>query len=186
MTDELLSNGVAANLLNELLPNKTPEQWLLWLQNNRNKARPATYRIPVEKLGGGVFYLREEVVKFAEFEKSKTLGAIKLTGRAVEVLRAIGFNEHGGSSTGRSFNPSGVYLQTDESTGNEFLQLHTKDPLMIYRIEIDAAEFLLKELTEALTACRRHAQEQKARPDISEYVTITDDQDILIKRRVAK
>jgi hypothetical protein len=43
--DELLSNSVAAQVLNELLPEKTIEQQMQWLQNNRNQSRQVPYRI---------------------------------------------------------------------------------------------------------------------------------------------
>ena len=87
METELFSRSVAAEWLAQRLPEKTPEQWALWLRNNANTARRAVYRVPVETLGRGSFYLPEELKKFVEFEKSRQLGAIKLTGRAAEMLQ---------------------------------------------------------------------------------------------------
>ena len=56
-TMELLSNSVSAALLSELLTGKTEEQWMLWLNNNRNQSRRVPYRLPFERMAGGVFYL---------------------------------------------------------------------------------------------------------------------------------
>lgn len=186
MIEELLSNSVAAQLLSELMPNKTPEQWALWLQNNRNQSRRTFYRIPVVKMAGGVFYRSEELAKFAEFEKSRQLGTVKLTGRAAEALRAVGFGEAGGSSTGRRFNPTGLTLAIDDCTKKMFIQLALSDPLMVYRVEIEAAEFLFNELSELLTASKRISQEQPLPPDLGKYETVTDNQDALVMRRVEK
>ena len=159
LTDELFNNAVAAEYLSELMPDRTAEKWAQWLQNNRNKTRPATYRIPVEKLGGGVFYLREELAKFAEFEKSRTLGAIKLSGRAAEALHAIGFNEQGGSSTGRSFDVTAVTPQFSE--GRKYIRIQAENPLRIYRIELDNARFLMNELAGIFNKCSEFKESGK-------------------------
>lgn len=155
MADELLNSGMAAKLLSELIPDRTSEQWTLWLQNNRNKSRRAAYRIPVEKLGGGVFYSREEIARFAEFEKSRKLGAITLTGRAAEVVRAFGIGTAGGSTTGRKMGKPNISLQIDEATRERFIQFAISNPLMVYRLELDEAKFIAQELTELLNYCVR-------------------------------
>ena len=155
MVEELLGNSVAAQLLNELMPDKSIEQWSLWLQNNRNQSRRASYRIPFEKMGGGVFYLREEIAKFAELEKSRKLGSIKLTGRAAEALQAYGIGTEGGSTTGRRFDVSDVMPQVDQATGKPYIQIITSNPLMVYRLELEEAKAFSKELEDAIGVCVR-------------------------------
>lgn len=154
MTDELLSNNVAAQVLCELLPDKTSEQWLLWLQNNRNQSRRVSFRIPFERMAGGVFYRREELAKFAEWDKSRQLGTIKLTGRAAEVMRAFGIGS-GGSTTGRKLKVTGINPQIDEATGKPFIQLITDDPMMVYRLELFEAKSIASELNEAVGVCEK-------------------------------
>lgn len=158
MTEELLSNAVAAQVLSELMPEKTPDQWALWLQNNRNQARRVSYRIPFEKMAGGVFYRRDELAKFAEWEKARQLGTIKLTGRAAEVLQAFGIGSATGSTTGRKLKVTGINPQVDQATGKPFIQCITDDPLMVYRLELDEAKAILKELGEAVGWCERAAK----------------------------
>lgn len=155
MTDELLSNSVAAQALCDLLPDKTFEQWMLWLQNNRNKARQVPYRVPFVKMAGGVFYRREELEKYAEAEKARQLGTIKLTGRAAEALRAFGVREGGVPVTGRKLNVVGVSLQIDEPTGKTFVRFITGDPLSVYRLELDEAAALGTDLLENAKAGKR-------------------------------
>ena len=155
MTDsvqELLNISVAAEYLSKHLTDKTPEQWRLALQNNRSTSRAVSFRIPFEKLGGGVFYDRDELVKFVEFEKMRQLGTLKLTGRAAEALKAIGFGEAGGSSTGKSFKVSSVTLALDEGDARrKFVQIATTEPLQIFRVELDAARLLASELNDILS-----------------------------------
>lgn len=158
LMEELLSNSVAADVLNELMPDKTPEQWALWLQNNRNQARRATYRIPFDRMGGGVFYRRDELAKFTEWEKGRKLGSIKMTGRAAEVLQAFGIGEKGGSTTGRRLKVAGITLQVDQASGTPFVQLVTDDPLMVYRLALDEAKAIAKELADAVQAGERIAR----------------------------
>lgn len=155
MTDELLSNNVAAQTLHDLEPEKTPEQWTHWLQNNRNQSRAVPYRIPFERMAGGVFYRQEELAAFIEWEKSRQLGTLKLTGRAAEVMRAYGIGEKSGSATGRKLKVTSINPQIDEATGTPYVQLIANDPLMVYRIEIDEAEAIMQEMAEAVDVCKR-------------------------------
>lgn len=180
--------GMAATYLSEQLPKegKTQQQYMQFLQSNRVKGRAIAYQIPFEKMGGGVFYRIEELDKYIALQKSRTLGTVKLSTKAAEALQAVGFNEAGGSSTGRKFNPTDLILAIDEVTKKHFIQLILSEPLRVYRVEIEAAEFLFKELGEALAASRRISQEQPSPPDLSNYETITDDQDVLVKRGVTK
>jgi hypothetical protein len=152
---ELLSNSMAAKLLHELMSDKSAEQWEVWLRNNRKPERRVTYHVPYVKLGGGVFYDREELAKFAEWEKGRQLGSIKLTGRAAEVMRAFGIGEKGGSTTGRKLKVTGINPQVDEATGKPFIQFVVDDPLMVYRVEVEESKALLREWADAIQACER-------------------------------
>lgn len=153
--DELIKNDLAAQVLYELLGDRTREQWVLWLQNNRNPRRRATYRIPFERIGGSVFYRRDELSKFSEFEKQRQLGTIKLTGRAAEVMRAFGIGEAGGGTTGRAMNVTAINLQTDPVTGKPYIALVLDEPLMVYRLDIDKARGIARELGELVSAAER-------------------------------
>lgn len=155
MDDDLLSHSVAAQMLSERLTEKNPEQWALWLQNNRNQLRKVSFRIPFVKMAGGVFYRRDDIAKFAELEKSRQLGTIKLTGRAKEALEAFGVGTATGSSTGRKLIVTGINPQVDEATGKTFIQMIFSDPLRVYRLELDQAEAVAKELNEAIQFCKR-------------------------------
>lgn len=155
MTDELFSSSLAAQVLSELVVGKTTEQWALWLQNNRNQSRRVPYRIPFSRMAGGVFYNPEELTKFAEWEKSRQLGRIKLTGRAAEVLQAYGINTTAGSTTGRKLKVSGINPQIDQATGTPYVQLIADDPLMVYRLELAEAAFIAKRLVTTIDECSR-------------------------------
>ncbi len=155
-TQELYSISVAAAYLSKHLTDKSPEQWRLALQNNRSPSRAVAFRIPYEKLGGGVFYGRNELARFVEFEKMRQLGTIKLSGRAVEALKAYGVGEAGGSLTGRKLNVTGINPQVDEATGKMFIQVIVDSPLMVYRLELDEAKSISQELISAIKCCERN------------------------------
>ena len=155
MIDELLGNSFAAQVLHEQIATKTTEQWMLWLQNNRNQSRRVPYRIPFVRLAGGVFYHREEIANFAEWEKARSLGSIKLTGRAAEVLHAYGVGTTSGSATGRKLLVQGITTQVDQVTGAPYIQFITDDPLMVYRLEADEARAVTKNLNDAIRRCEK-------------------------------
>lgn len=156
MDDDLLNGGVAAQMLSELLAEKTPVQWALWLQNNRNQLRNVSFRVPFIKMAGGVFYRRDDIAKFAELEKSRQLGTIRLTGRAKEALAAFGIGTASGSTTGQKLTVTGISPQVDQASGKSFVQLVVNDPLKVYRLELDQAEGILKELNEAIQFIKRN------------------------------
>ena len=148
MTEELLGVGAAAEVLNELMPDKTPRQWITWLTNNRNQSRTVSYRIPTVRIWGGVFYRRAELEGFVELEKSRQLGTIKLTGRVAEALRAFGINEPGGGPYGRELKTFRVGEAVVDGDSRPFAQLTVGDPLSVYRIEIEQIKTMIAELTE--------------------------------------
>lgn len=147
MTEELLSVSVAAEVLNGLMPNKTPQQWNTWLTNNRNQSRTVPYRIPTVRISGGVFYRRAELESFIELEKSRQLGTIKLTGRVGEALRAFGINEPGGGPYGRELKTFRVGEAVIDGDSQVFAQLTVGDPLSVYRIDAQQIETMIAELT---------------------------------------
>lgn len=154
MTD-YLAKSLAASTIAEAFPEKTIEQWELWLQNNRNPSRKAAYRIPFERLGVMVIYKPEEIDKFIAWEKQRQLGSIKLSSRAMEVITAYGIGSAGGGSTGRKFSLGGVNLQYDEILKKPYISLILNDPLMVFRLELDEARALRGELTETIIAGER-------------------------------
>jgi hypothetical protein len=183
MADELLSGSVAGEILHEQMPDKTAEQWRLWLQNNRNQTRRVSYRIPFERMAGGVFYRRDELAKFAEWERARQLGTIKLTGRAAEVLQAFGIGEKGSTTQGRRFKGGSANLVVD-AAGEVFVQTIINEPLMVFAMSADQAIDFGKEMAEAGKAAKRHGERgQKSGPASTDYETIVDTPAVLIKRR---
>lgn len=146
-TNELLSTQAAAEYLSLHLSGKSTEQWALWLRNNRNQARRAIYRVKSEQMGRMAVYAPDELAAFVEFERSRNLGTIKLTGRAVEVMRAYGLGESTGSTTGRKLTVTSVNLQIDNITQKAYVQVITSEPLMVYRLEPEQAIQIGAELT---------------------------------------
>ena len=146
-TDELLSTQAAAEYLSLHLTGKSTEQWALWLRNNRNQARRAIYRVKSEQMGRMAVYAPQELAAFVEFERSRILGTIKLTGRAVEVMRAYGLGEASGSTTGRKLTVTNVNLQIDNLTQKAYVQIVTSEPLMVYRLEPEQAIQIGEELS---------------------------------------
>ncbi|WP_250517985.1 hypothetical protein [Caballeronia sp. ATUFL_M1_KS5A] len=152
---DLLSNSVAAQTLDESLPGKSVDHWMTWLQNNRNQARKVAYRIPFERMAGGVFYLQEEIESFIEWEKGRQIGTVRLSARAAEAVHAFGIDEKTGSATGRRLNVSAVLPLVDESTGQPFIRVIATDPLLVFRLEPGEAASLASELLEASQVCMR-------------------------------
>lgn len=157
--EELFSTAAASELLAQQLPDKSAEQWALWLRNNRNHSRKAIYRVQAQQLGRMAVYTIEELTKFIEFEKQRQLGTIKLTGRAAEVMRAYGIGVAGGGTTGRAMSVTAINLQTDPVTGRPYIALVLNEPLMVYRIEVDQARSIGKELVELVAAAERISNE---------------------------
>lgn len=148
---ELWGNSFTSQKLSEQLPEKTPEQWELWLRNNRNQSRQVPYRIPFQRISNGTFYSPDEIAKFLDYEKSRQLGVRKLTGRSAEVMRAYGIGTASGSATGRTLTIVGVFQQEDPITGRPYVQLITGDPLMVYRLEPEQAISFASDLVNAAT-----------------------------------
>lgn len=171
MTAEWLSTQAAGEYLSQQFPAKSAEQWALWLRNNRNQARRAIYRVKAELIGRSAFYAPEELEAFLTFEKSRQRGAIKLTGRAAEVMHAYGIGTSAGSGTGRKLKVTGINPQIDEVTGKPYVQLITHDPLMVYRLEPEQAKTISDELAEVVACCKRASGNQQTHGDARIKVT---------------
>lgn len=150
-----MNSSVAGQVLSEELGDKTPEGWALWLRNNRNQSRHAPYRVPFEKISNGAFYSQEDLSAFVKWEKSRRLGSFKVTGRTMQVLDAFGIGHADGSSTGRKLKVGGITPQIDETNQEAFIQLVLEDPLRVYRLSIDQAESIARDLSEVIKVCKR-------------------------------
>ncbi|CAM3319246.1 hypothetical protein [Polaromonas hydrogenivorans] len=181
--DDLLDTDAAGRWLSQALPEKTPAQWALWLRNNRNQSRHASYRINVQRFGKKACYLPVDLERFVDWEKSRQLGTVKLSGRVVEVMRAYGMDEVGGSNYGRKLAYE-VQLSFEEgSPDKQFVRLMIKRPLGIFRLEADEAEALAKELLVIAHAIRRHPDPTTpSRADAGDYKTLIDTQDLTVSR----
>jgi hypothetical protein len=150
--EQLYGNSHAARILSEQFPERTPEQWELWLRNNRNQVRKTVYRIDVVHISNRSFYRPQELAKFIQWEKSRRLGVMKLTGRAAEALRAYGIGTATGSTTGRKLEITGILDQTDEVTNEQFVQLIISEPLLVYRLDPEQARDIARRLYQAAGA----------------------------------
>jgi len=168
---ELMNTAVAAQELAKLLPEegKTQEQWLRFLQNNRNASRRVPYRIPHEILGKVAIYQTHDLKRFADFEKQRAIGSIRVSARAAEALHAFGK-----SRTGRKLRVAGITPQIDDETGEFFVQIIIAEPLLVFRLSKDEAAALASELTEAA-----EVQKEQKEPV---YETLIDNDSITVKR----
>lgn len=180
-TTELLNRQVAAEWLAEQLQDKNAEQWALWLRNNANTARRASYRIPTEQIGRGTFYNLVELEKFAEFEKGRQLGQLKLTGRAAEVLQAFGTGTEGATTNGRKWKGASTNLGTDK--GAAFVQTIINEPLVVFAMTAAQAIDFGRELIEAGRAAQRINGEAPQQSPQEGYKVLTSTPATIIKRK---
>lgn len=153
----LLSTNAAGDWLHEAIPGESAAHWRTALANNRKPNRKPPHRVPFSTLGRGAFYAVSDLIEYAEFEKARRMGTLKLTGRVAEVMRAFGIGANGGSTKGRKFDVTGISPQIDEATNAPFIQLILDNPLMVYRLELAEAKSIARELIEAIGACERGA-----------------------------
>lgn len=160
---EYLSATVAAERLHELLPHKTPQQWHRWLQNNRDSKRSVAYRVPFERLSGGVIYRPESLREYADYENSRRIGNRPLSAQEKEVLSAYGIGEPNGGATGRKLIIGGINVQTDDATQQPYIQIIMNDPLLVFRVEVEQAQDVVNELQGALALITRITKTGKAK-----------------------
>jgi hypothetical protein len=144
---DLLSNGMAAQTLHTIFPDRDVKQWSMWLQNNRNQSRSVPYRIPFVRMHGGVFYEVNELNRYTDWERARSLGTIKLSGRAAEALAAFGVGSDSGGAYGRSLSYAVMPAVTEE--GEPFVRLLIEKPLRVFRLDLAQARALAKRLIEA-------------------------------------
>ena len=180
-TTELLNRQVAAEWLAQQLQDKTADQWALWLRNNANTARRASYRIQTEQLGRGTFYNINELEKFVEFEKGRQLGQLKLTGRAAEVLLAYGTGIDGATINGRKWKGGSANLCNDK--GVVIVQAIINEPLTVFAMTAEQAIEFGREMVEAGQAAQRQSNQSAQQLKPSGYKTLVDNSAIAIKRK---
>jgi hypothetical protein len=180
----LLSRTAAAEWLAERLNDKSVEQWVSFLRSNANSARKAIFRIKTEKLGRETFYKQDELQSFFEFEKSRNVGKLKLSGRAASIVRAFGLGAPGSSGYGRKWF-GGEANDCIRENGLHFVQAVIDEPFLAFALKPeDAIEFGKKLMDAGKSAQNRNnARKAEAAPDLSNYETIADNADVLIQRR---
>lgn len=154
MSEEVYTSNKVASILHQQFPDKSEVQWETWLRNNRNGKRNAIRIVPFERVGKAAMYRPAAVADFIEFEKSRRVGSVRLSGRAVEALRAFGVGEAGGSATGRKLSYT-LTAQVDPATGRHYAQFITRDPLMVFRLEQDQVCALAAEFSELAANFKR-------------------------------
>lgn len=153
MNETLLTTNAAGEWLHEAVPGESPAYWRQALINNRRPDRSPPHRVPFNTLGRAAVYTPEALQAFADFEKSRRLGQIKLTGRAAEVVRAFGIGEASGTTQGRAFKGASANLASGPS--GAFVQTIINEPLLVFMLTADQAVALGKELLDAGQAAMR-------------------------------
>lgn len=155
--ENFYTTQAACEWLDQAVPGESQKYWQNALINNRRQDRNPAHRIPFSLMGKTALYTLEALQEFANFEKARRLGQLKLTGRAAEVIRAFGIGQ-GGTGTGRRLKFTGINPQIDEATGHAFVQIIIADPLLVFRLEVDEAKSLHRELEAVIGMCERTAQ----------------------------
>jgi hypothetical protein len=153
-TKNALSTKKAAEWLHKVIPGESPKRWETALINNRRGDRKPPHRVPFTTVGRGAYYTIEHLREFAEFEKTRRIGEMKVSGRAAELMAAMGVGQPGGSTTGRRWEYQ-LSPQPEEGTGNTVIQLVTQNPLRIWRLELGEARAFAKELMDLIGVCER-------------------------------
>lgn len=179
---DLFNTNAAADFLNEAVPGESASYWSQRLVNARRSDRPQPFTIPFSTVGKACFYEQSDLEQFAEFERSRQLGKVKLSGRAAEALRAFG-----GNPQGRPFKGGSAYLIPSDAVGGVRVRLTIDEPLMVFSMTAAQAIEFGKELADVGRAAQRHnSPELSADEGNFTTTTIIDNPDILIQRRVYK
>jgi len=145
----LYNTAAAADFLHEQLPGNTPAYWNGRLVNMRRIDRSSALAIPFSRSGKVAFYDEADLRIFADFERMRHLGKVKVTGRAAEALKAFGIGEAGGGAQGRVFKGGAVNIQLNNDDGQPFVQTILNEPLTVFAMTADQAIEFGKELIEA-------------------------------------
>lgn len=180
---DIFNTNAAADFLNEAVPGESASYWNQRLVNARRSDRQQPFTIPFSTVGKACFYEQSDLEQFAEFERSRQLGKVKLSGRAAEALRAFG-----GYPMGRAFKGGSAYLLPPSDASNSVLvRLTIDEPLMVFAMTAEQAIEFGKELVEVGRVAQRHNNPQQTpAPDNFTVTTIADNADILIQRREYK
>lgn len=154
----LLTTQAAGDWLHDAIPGESPDHWRHVLINNRRQDRRPPHRIPFGTMGRAAVYTIDALQAFADFEKSRRLGELKLTGRAAEALQAFGIGSGTGGTTGRKLQLTAINSQIDEATGAPFVQIIMNDPLRVYRLEVEEAKQVARQLIDAINECNEAAR----------------------------
>jgi hypothetical protein len=178
-SDTLLSTQAAGDWLHAAMPDESPAYWRQALINNRRTDRTPPHRVPFTMIGRGAFYTEANLQAFCEFEKSRRVGTIKLTGRAAEALRA-----YGGTPYGHPFK-GGSAILTITNDGERFIRIAIVEPFMVIAATPEQAIKFGTELVEVGQAAQRINSEavQPVECDLSGYEIQTDKQDITVMRK---
>jgi hypothetical protein len=142
-----LTISMAAKTLHQMFPARTADGWAMWLQNNRNQTRAVPYRIPFTRAHGAVMYARADLDRFAEWERSKSLGKTKLTDKAAAALAAYGIGTDQGGAYGRAL--SCMVTPAATEAGVMFVRLTIDNPLAVFRLGADQAAAIGQQLLDA-------------------------------------
>lgn len=153
---EFVTTADASKYLVDAVPGETEQYWSRRLTNLRRADRTQPYELNFCKYDGKTgLYKQQDIVAFAEFEKTRRLGEMKLTGRAAAALRAFGVGEPGGGSRGREFNGS-ANLQPADGGHPPIVQLIINNPLLVFALSPARAWALGNELIESANVAKRH------------------------------
>lgn len=180
----------AAQYLHDHVPGESVKYWSLRLHNLRRSDRPQPFKLEFAKVEGKAgYYTERDLAAYVEFEKTRRLGKLKLSGRAVQAMRAFGIGEAGGGTQGRRFAGASVNLQVSNQDGKAFVQTIINEPLMVFAMTPDQAVDFGKQLIEVGEAAQRINASALSpisdKPDLSAYETVTDNADVIVKRRKA-
>lgn len=177
----VFTTQAAGDWLHEAIPGESPEYWRQALINNRRADRTPPHRVPFSTMGRAAVYSPEALRDFAEFEKSRRIGQLKLTGRAAEVLQAFGIGQDGGAY-GRNWRGGGAN-QVITNSGECFVQVRIDAPLIVFAMTPGQAIEFGKELVEVGQAAQRQNAERKSSQDLTGYKTVSDTPDMLIMKK---
>jgi len=165
MTEEpLLTTQAAGDYLHERIPGESANYWRHALINNRRNDRKPAHRIPFSMLGRGAVYRPQDLADFCEFEKSRRLGAITLSTKAAEALRAIGFGEEEATTSGRTWHGGSATVTNNDGA---FVQIVINKPLTVFRATPAQAVAFGTALLEAGQAAQRiTSEDQESMSDI--------------------
>lgn len=86
-------------------------------------------------------------------------------------------------ATGRIMEIAAINPQFDDATNKTFVQIIVSSPFAVYRLDLDRAKAMVKELAEAIEVCERSIQPGKS-VNKNDYFLITDNDTISVSRKL--